>query len=120
MRRQEEHNAQVALFQWAAIERRKWPELALLFAVPNGSNKSMAQAVKFKREGLKAGVPDVWLPVPRGKFNGLIIEMKKEKGGTLSQEQRWWIDRLSERGYWVEVCRGLDAAIKTIEGYLGQ
>lgn len=115
---------QSTLFKWAEIAGNQYPELALLFAIPNaggftgGYKKNMLRVMSMRREGVKKGVPDLFLPVPRGKYHGLFIEMKTEKGKA-SIEQKHWINRLSEQGFWCEVCPGFEAAKQTIERYLG-
>jgi hypothetical protein len=83
-----EHQEQVSLIKWANLQSRAYPELAHLFAVPNGSHKSKQARKNFKDEGLKSGVPDLILPVARGGFNHLYIEMKRIKGGTVSENQK--------------------------------
>lgn len=116
-----EHDAQVALFQWARLMEPKHPELALLFAVPNGMRTSIRTAVKAKAEGLKRGVPDVWLPVPQFRwieYHGLVIEMKAPKG-TTSPEQKRWMAALREYGWRCEVCYSTQEAIDVILDYLG-
>ena len=125
-----EHDAQVALFAWAKLNEVKYPELALLFAVPNGMRTSMRTAIKAKAEGLKAGVPDVWLPVgAAGKFpndydpdapffaSGLVIEMKAPKGKT-SILQRRWLEELHKQGYITTVCYSAAEATLAICDYL--
>ena len=62
---------QQSLFRWAAYQSGKYPELKLLYHVPNGGSRNKAEAGRFKAEGVKAGVPDLCLPVPRGEFHGL-------------------------------------------------
>ncbi len=120
-----EHDEQVTLFEWAQLQVNTGahPELAFMFAVPNGTYKSMAAAQKFKAEGLKKGVPDVWLPVARGHWHGLVIEMKAVQAdgepGRTSREQREWLEMLSINGYLTAVCIGADEAINLIEEYLG-
>ena len=126
-RKSPEHDMQVALFRWATAMRGQHPELYLLYAVPNGSSRTMYTAKNGKRfapegmrmraEGMKAGVPDVCLPVPRRASGSLYIEMKAEKGAT-SEAQDEWISRLRSAGNNVEICRSTDAAIKVIENYL--
>jgi VRR-NUC domain. len=113
-----EHEEQVKVFEWAELVKGKYPEISLMFAVPNGSNKSVASAMKFKREGLKSGVPDICLPVARCNKHGLYIEMKRKKGGVVSKEQDWWLTQLRIQGYETVVCYGGNEAIDIIERYL--
>lgn len=114
----DEHTEQVALFRWAALTSRRLPQLKLLYAIPNGGHRHKAVAAKLKAEGVKSGVPDVFLPVPSGGFHGLYIEMKRRKGGTVSAEQKRWIEALGDQGYLVEVCKGWESAVAVIEDYL--
>lgn len=118
MRRQDEHHAQVALFQWAALESRRWPELEDMFATLNGLRLTIGQAVKAKAAGMTKGIADIWLPVPRGDYHGLVIELKKAKGGKKSDEQVKRIARLVSRGYFACFCAGFDEARETIENYM--
>lgn len=89
----------------------------LHYAVWNGGNKSMTEAIRAKRMGLVSGVPDICVPIPRGGFCGLYLELKRLKGGVLSDNQAYWIEALRNQKYRVEVCRGADAAIEVIEDY---
>lgn len=118
-----EHMEQVAVMRWAAMMTGRYPELALLYAVPNGARTSIGTARKLKAEGLKSGVPDLCLPVWRAidhtsVWHGLYIELKRQRGGTVSPEQSAWHLALREQGYRVEVCKGAEAAIATITVYL--
>ena len=106
------------LFEWAAVMVGKYPELAWLYHVPNGGSRNGAEAGKFQAMGVKRGVPDVALDVARGGFHGLRIEMKRRRGGRLSDEQREWIEHLNAEGYRAVVCEGWEAAAKAIEIYL--
>jgi hypothetical protein len=114
-----EENEQRWLFQWAADAVRRWPELALMHAIPNGGKRDRVTAAKLKGEGVKPGIPDIFLPVPRGGFHGLYIELKRTKGGRPSEAQKDMIPRLREQGYRVEICKGFNAAADVIERYLG-
>lgn len=89
-----------------------------LFSIPNGSHKSPAAAMKFKREGLRKGVPDLMLARPSGGFSGLFIELKRLRGSTTSPEQLEMIQLLLEQGYRTVVCKGFEAARVAIEEYL--
>jgi hypothetical protein len=113
-----EHDEQVALFQWAELMKHQLPELEMMYAIPNGGMRNKVVAGKLKAEGVKAGVLDIFLPVARGEYHGLYIEMKKAIGGVVSAEQQWWINMLRAQNYCVVVCHGAGAAMVALERYL--
>lgn len=88
-----------------------------LFAIPNGGSRDKREAARMTAQGVKRGVPDLMIPRAAGKYHGLFIEMKREKGSTTSDEQKEWIALLSREGYLARVCKGFDAARETIEAY---
>jgi len=116
--RQEEHNEQVRLFAWAGREAEERPELGLLFAVPNGGRRDKVTGARLKAEGVKAGVPDVWLPVARQGYHGLVIELKADATKRASREQERWLADLMEQGYLAVVCHGCEEAKGVIRAYL--
>lgn len=109
---------QQRLMQWARMESGKWPELALLYHVPNEGKRSRTAGARMKAEGLKKGVPDLCLPVARGGCHGLYIELKREKSGKATAAQIEWMEALMREGYAVSLCHGWEAAAKTIRDYL--
>lgn len=113
-----EHAEQKALFIWAGLQAKARPELGLMFAIPNGGHRHPAVAGQLKAEGVKPGVPDIFLAVARNGFHGLFVEMKRTKGGTLTDDQKVVIPQLKAQGFAVEVCKGWLEAKKVIEGYL--
>lgn len=135
-----EHGEQTALFQWAALNIKEYPQLKWLYAVPNGfyaadsaKGYGSGQKGKMKAEGLRDGVPDVALPVPvfdwddirlkYCKYHGLYIEMKIEKrrnqkDGGCSEDQLEWLDYLNKAGYKAVVCYNWEEAVNVIEEYL--
>lgn len=115
-----EFQEQANLFQWAEFAAARWPELRLLFAIPNGAHLvgGGRQAIQLKKTGLKPGVPDMCLPAPRGGYAGLWIELKRAKTGRTSREQQWWIRALLAQGYRAEVCHGWEAAREVLQDYL--
>jgi hypothetical protein len=94
------------------------PPLQNLFAIPNGGHRHIKTATKLKREGVKAGVPDVMLAYPSAGCAGLWIEMKWNKNKP-TKEQARWLKRLKLAGYAVAVCYSADEAINKIAEYLG-
>lgn len=115
-----EEQEQITVFEWAMLMEKQFPELALLFHIGNGGVRSKSEAVRFKKAGVKAGVPDLFLPVPRGGFHGLWIEMKRRKGGRVSEEQSWWMHELEKQMYRTVVCHGSDEACDVLYNYLTQ
>ena len=92
--------------------------MALLYHVPNGGSRKKAEAGRFRAEGVKAGVPDLCLPVARGGFHGLYIELKRQKGSKISDDQKRWLSELGKQGYFTALCKGWEAAAKVITDYL--
>lgn len=113
-----EAQEQRALFQWAGYAEQQYPELKLLHHIPNGGKRDSMTAVNLKREGVKAGVPDICLPVARGQYHGLYIELKAGKNKTTAK-QKEWLNALNQEGYATKVCYGWSEAGETIEKYLG-
>ena len=91
---------------------------ALLFAIPNGGRRHIKTACDLKREGVRAGVPDLFFAYPHKGFAGLFIEMKRRQGGRVSEEQMAYIEALRGQAYRVEVCRGCDEAFAVLAEYL--
>lgn len=109
---------QELVMRWAEGQIGTWPELALLHHIPNGGKRGKAEAAKLKRMGVKKGVPDLNLPVARGGFVGLYVEMKRLDGGRLSTEQKGWLAALHAAGHCVAVAEGHEHAIAVLRDYL--
>jgi len=114
----DEHAEQSWLMQWCHAQSAAMPSLKLLYAIPNGNLRHPRVAAKLKAEGVSPGVPDLCLPVARGAYHGLYIEMKRRKGGVVSPHQRAWMDFLRREGYRAEVCAGWEVARDVLVEYL--
>jgi len=101
-----EHAEQVTFI--AEFERR-FPGIRI-FAIPNGGYRSKVTAANLKAEGVKKGVPDLFVP----EWN-LWIEMKRIKGGSVSAEQKDWIAYLESVGHNVIIGKGWRNAMDQIE-----
>lgn len=117
MTRDLEHQEQVALINWSKYFENTCPELGLLFHIPNGGLRNKAVAIKLKKEGVRSGVPDLFLPKANDSFHGLFIEMKIKPNRTTQNQERW-LRKLSERGYLCLVCYSWREAAKEICAYL--
>ena len=115
---QSESVTQICLFRWAKYMEGQYPELRLMYHVPNEGKRTRSAGARMRQEGLKAGVPDVCLPVPRAGYHGLYIEMKVDKNKP-TEKQKEWLAGLKAQGYATTVCYGWEAASKVILQYLG-
>ena len=97
--------------------RQLYPDV-LIFAIPNGGQRSITEAVRLKAEGVLAGVPDLFLARAGENSHGLFIEMKRVKGGKVSAKQQSVMETLKHEGYAVLVAYGCDEAWPYVEQYL--
>jgi hypothetical protein len=104
-----EHEEQVGFVNWFEA---KFPGV-LIFAIPNGGHRAMTVAKELKAEGIKAGVPDLFVPQW-----SLWVEMKRVKGGRLSQEQKDMIRSLENIGHTVIVGLGATDASRRVMEFL--
>jgi hypothetical protein len=131
-----ESGHQRAVFCWAQQNEDKYPELKWLHAIPNGGSRGddeRSRAIRganLKAEGVKAGVPDIFLPVPRYKqseadsqvmqieYCGLYIEMKKPGVNKASKEQLEFKEFIQKNRYGWILCDNWITAVANIEAYL--
>jgi hypothetical protein len=117
--REQEHDIQVALFERVRDEKNvlRRPELAKVYAVPNGGYRTPAAARKLRAEGVEPGIPDVHLDLARGGWFGLRIEMKRP-GGTLTPSQADRLATLRRDGYRVAIHDTVDGAWCELLAYI--
>jgi len=113
-----EEQEQKWLLKWVELNTAAHPELALFYHIPNEGKRSYRTGRELVEQGMKRGVPDNCLPVPRGKYAALYIELKRKKGSKTSEEQRGWIDALNRAGNRAVICKGWEAAAAEIMSYL--
>lgn len=115
-----EEAEQIALFQWRDVAVQAIPELRWLHSSLNGVPLSPGLALKMRRMGMTRGVVDVFLPIVRGGYAGLYIEMKRRNGvpSHLSASQKEFIAFAREQGYRAEWCKGWEPARDLILNYL--
>jgi hypothetical protein len=116
-----EYQHQCKIIEWARMMAYtgQEPRLALLHGDSSGVRVPIGCALKMKRAGAIKGWPDIFLPITTANYAALFIELKRRKGGIVSDEQYRVHYLLRDQGYYVEVCKGADAAIRTIKWYLG-
>jgi hypothetical protein len=109
-----EQKEQELLVKWLKIQ---YPNV-LFCASAGGMRTSLGTAIKMQRAGYSKGFPDIFIYEPRIGFHGLAIELKRKKGGVVSEEQQEWITKLAARGYMAYICQGAEQAVELITNYL--
>ena len=110
----QESREQIALFQWIRLH----PKLKhIAYHVPNERKTSKISGCILKRLGVLSGVSDVVIPVARGGYHGMYLEMKSSKG-RLSENQKSFLDNMTKEGYMAVCAHGFDSAKEFIEEYL--
>ena len=97
-----------------------YPLLTWIFHIPNGGWRGKIAGLRMKRQGVRRGVPDLFLPIPRGGYFGLWIEMKRTNASPsdTSDAQRDWHELLREQGYCVYICKGCLRAWRVLVWYM--
>ena len=104
-----EYNEQVTLAEYLDLKGYCWCH------VPNGGNRSAVTGARMKKQGTKRGVPDNFIFDGPEEYKGIVIELKRVKGGRLTPEQKCWLKELKERGWLTKVSHGADEAIDWLE-----
>lgn len=118
-----EHAEQVAVIDWCNANEGRYPALRWIYSSLNGifipaPPKTRAKIINhMKAEGMKKGIPDLFLPAARHGYHGLFIEMKYGSN-TPTIEQKDFMKFADGEGYLDAVCNGADEAIETLEWYM--
>lgn len=115
-----ESDEQTVLFKYLWGAKR----LSLAYSTQNGVKIGGARKfgiiTQMKKTGLKKGIPDVCIPYARGGFHALYIEMKRQKGGIISDDQQQIAECLRAEGNKVVFCKGFDDAKKAVDDYFSK
>lgn len=124
-----EHDLQVACVEWF---RYMYPfPHGMIYAVTNGGYRgdnrvmvgarfNLEQAIRqrLKEEGQLNGIPDLHIPIARGGYGSMYIEMKNGKKGRLSDYQKERIEQLRALGNYVCVCHDKDEFMREVNAYM--
>ena len=110
------HDEQKSQFDLVEFIRYQYPNI--LFTIsPGGLLTSSRVGGKAKKLGYNPGVPDLIIFEPRGKYHGLFIELKAEKG-IISDVQKGWLLKLKSSDYYAVVCFNFNDAVQVLREYL--
>ncbi len=112
---------QEQVFKWILSNQIREPKLQLAYGTLNGVRLAPRLRSKMKAQGNRKGVHDIVLPAKShcGRYPGLYLELKRLKGGRVSEDQKRYHQLIKEQGYKSVVCRGHFEAIQKIDAYLG-
>lgn len=113
-----EEEEQITLFNWAKMQLGKYPELRMMFHIPNEGKRSYIAGAHMKAAGMRKGVSDIFLSCARGGKHGLYIEMKRTAGSKVSREQVDWLQDVAGEGYAAYIAYGWKEAAEIITNYL--
>lgn len=116
-RSQPEAKLQQAVFEWIDWHIRKYPVLKFAFHSPNGGSRNIIEAKNLKAAGVKPGVPDLLVPIPCGKHQGLAIELKIGRNQT-TEAQKSRLAGLAQAGYLTGVAYTVDEAVALIKSFV--
>lgn len=89
-----------------------------LYHIRNGgSMKSAREGMKFKRMGVRKGIPDLFLSMPTHEYHGFYIELKK-RGGKPSAEQISNGYAYFDLGYKFSIIDSLEEFINEVSHYM--
>ena len=110
-----EHNTQVSCVTWFRLQYPKY----LIYAIPNGGQRNVIVAFKLKAEGVLSGIPDLHIPIAKGGFHGLYIELKTGKNKP-TENQLTIMQKLMNEGYLCVVCYSFEEFKMAVENYLNE
>jgi hypothetical protein len=116
-----EHQIQEAIFSWFEVAVNKYPDLDLAYSTASGVRMPIGLLMKCKRLGIvKKGLPDIVIPIPKGPYHSMYIELKitKSSPSRTSAEQINYVDRLNSLGHYAIVLKGFNNTVNEIEKYL--
>lgn len=106
-----EFSEQKALVEWLNYKN------IIFYHIPNGGYRNAKEGAKFSLIGVKPGVPDICIPHARKPYHGIYLELKRRMGGSVSKNQKEWIEKLWLEGYRCEVVKGWEEGVKAVEHY---
>jgi len=122
-----ERDEHAALVAWLRdVASLRWPKECIPgqgfpFVISHSAGKRQGRAITAaKKAGLRSGIPDIFIPIPRGEDAGLWIELKRGTGRTVvSAAQKAWIGWLNLHGFRARICHGCEEAQKAVIDYMG-
>lgn len=119
-RKYEEGGHQAAIFEWATLipvpEGGKLREY--MWANAYEANRGVIGGARMQKRGLSSGIPDITICLPRKKYHGMYLELKRSTEYKITAAQHTVIDRLNRVGYCARVSSTIDRSIEMIEEYL--
>lgn len=107
----------VKFFDWVKWHENHDPRLKTIFHVANERRTSPQAGLRLKQKGVRTGIPDICVPIPRKGFHALYIELKI-KPNKLTESQETMLKLLYDLGHCARVAWSGDEAIDILKSYL--
>lgn len=104
-----EEQEQMLFIHWLTTKKLSY------WHTPNSTyTKSWSQKRHNTNMGVQSGIPDLFVIVNNQVVG---VEMKRLKGGVVSDNQKAWIEKLNNANIPTKVCKGFREAIEYIESF---
>jgi len=108
-----EINIQKCVMDWVRLN----PSISnLIIHFPNEGKRTFSFGKSLKNLGLRKGVSDLFIAMPRHGFGGAWIELKS-RNGFLTKYQKLFLKDMDEQNFFTKVCYCIDDTIETIKWY---
>ncbi len=84
--------------------------------IPNEGKRSFGYGKKLKQLGMRPGVSDLFVCMPKHSYHGAWIEIKSDEG-RMRPEQMKFHEDMMKQNYYTRVTWGLDDTLLTLEWY---
>jgi len=106
------------VMEWISVHTVIKQFKRLILHYPNEGKRSQRYGKLLKDMGMRKGVVDLFIAVPRQGFGGAWIELKSADG-VLKPEQKEFLEDMAAQNFYTAVCWSIDEAIETISWYFG-
>ena len=88
----------------------------MYYHTPNGGRRDKKTAARLVGQGVKKGVPDIFIPAQGKGMPGIYIELKVY-GNYADKEQNEFLRAVKEQGYYACICYGWRAAAEVVDRF---
>lgn len=111
-----EESIHLSLMEWIAINPLTKPYKDFFLHYPSEGKRSPRYGKLMKDLGMRKGVSDLFIAIPRHGYGGAWIELKSACGN-LKKEQKQFLEDMHQQNFFASACWSFDDAVKVIAWY---